>query len=79
MSAKTATAPQAFGPHVGALLTVAELLDHLNRMGADPATTTIRINGVDIAAASLDWSVERERGVTYVDIHFDYLDDLWEV
>lgn len=73
MSAKTSTAPQASGPRVGALLTIAELLSELERAGADPATTTIAVNGQAVVAHSEDWHIRRSTGfVVDLECHHEF-------
>lgn len=47
-------------------ITVADLLEALERIGADPSTTTIRVNGAALAGDVLD--VFREGGPAVVDL-----------
>jgi hypothetical protein len=54
---KTDSNPKATSPRVGALLTVAELLEEMARLGLDPATTTFTVGGVPVISRSTEWEV----------------------
>lgn len=55
--AKARSVPQASGPNMGALLTLAELLDEVKRLGLDPTLTTISVGNNPVVARSEAWLI----------------------